>query len=46
MIPLKRSEDNLYEFACHEGNRSIGGILAGNRAQERAAADATQTASP
>jgi hypothetical protein len=46
MIPLKRSEDNLYEFACHEGNRSMGGILGGNRAQERADADATQTASP
>ena len=46
MIPLKQSEDNLYEFACHEGNRSMVGILAGNRIQERAAADPVQTASP
>ena len=46
MIPLKRSEDNLYEFACHEGNRSMAGILAGNRVQERAAAESAQTASP
>ena len=46
MIPLKQSEDNLYEFACHEGNRSMAGILAGNRIQERAAADPVQTASP
>lgn len=38
MIPLKQSEDNLYEFACHEGNRSMVGILAGNRIQESTAA--------
>ncbi len=37
-IPLLRSEDALYEYACHEGNYGMEGILAGHRAQERAAA--------
>lgn len=34
MIPLKRSEDPLFEYACHEGNIGMTGILAGHRAQE------------
>ena len=37
-IPLARSDDALYEYACHEGNYGMEGILAGHRAQERAAA--------
>ena len=37
-IPLLRSDDALYEYACHEGNYGMEGILAGHRAQERAAA--------
>ncbi len=40
MIPMKKSEDPVYEYACHEGNYGIEGILAGHRAQEKAAADA------
>ena len=36
MIPLKRTEDHIYEFACHEGNSSMVGILAGARAEEKA----------
>jgi hypothetical protein len=28
MVPLKRSNDRIYEFACHEGNyHTIRGIL-------------------
>ena len=38
LIPLKKSEDAIYEYACHEGNYGMKGILAGHRAQERAAA--------
>ena len=38
MIPLRRSQDPLFEYACHEGNLGMEGILAGYRAQERAAA--------
>jgi hypothetical protein len=37
MIPLKASQDRVYEFACHEGNIGMEGILAGARALERAA---------
>jgi hypothetical protein len=35
MIRLKGTKDNIYEYACHEGNHSIVGILAGARAQEK-----------
>ena len=37
MIPLKRSDDLVYEYACHEGNVGLAGILSGARADERAA---------
>jgi hypothetical protein len=40
MIRLRRSDEQLYEYACHEGNYALPGILAGARAQEKAAADA------
>jgi hypothetical protein len=36
MIPLRRSPDELFEYACHEGNSGMVGILAGARAAERA----------
>jgi hypothetical protein len=40
-ITSLRVEDELmYEYACHEGNKSMYGILAGARAAERAAAEA------
>ena len=42
MIPLRRSEDPLFEYACHEGNLGMEGILAGYRAEEREAAAAEQ----
>ena len=32
---LRRSDNPMFEFACHEGNYSMGGILAGARAEER-----------
>ena len=38
MIPLKRSEEPIFEYACHEGNYAIAGILAGARAEEAGAA--------
>jgi len=34
MIPLHRSAKPVYEYACHEGNYSLAGILAGARAEE------------
>jgi hypothetical protein len=35
MIPLKRTSGMLLEYACHEGNYGIAGVLSGARAQER-----------
>ncbi len=39
-VPMAKSEDKLWEFACHEGNYGMDGILAGHRAEERDAARA------
>ena len=36
-IPLMATEGPLYEYACHEGNYGMLGILTGARAQEKAA---------
>jgi hypothetical protein len=41
-IPMARSEGPIYEFACHEGNHAMTGILAGARADERAAEEAAK----
>jgi hypothetical protein len=38
MIPLKRTDDSVYEYACHEGNLGMEGILSGHRAEERQSA--------
>ena len=38
MIPLARKDELLFEYACHEGNIGMEGILAGHRAEERQAA--------
>ena len=35
-IPLMGSDDPVFEYACHEGNIGMEGILAGHRADERA----------
>jgi hypothetical protein len=37
-IPLRLSELPSYEYACHEGNHSMQGILSGQRAEDREAA--------
>jgi len=34
MIPLQPIQEQLYEYACHEGNISMGGILRGARTNE------------
>ena len=34
---MKRTEGPVFEYACHEGNYSMEGILAGARADEKAA---------
>ncbi len=43
MIPLRQSAKPVYEYACHEGNEGMIGILRGARAEERAAASGNPT---
>ena len=43
MIPLKSSPDAIFEYACHEGNISMEGMLRGARELERAAAEAAES---
>ena len=38
-IPLRHTEDAVFEYACHEGNIGMEGILSGHRAEERVATD-------
>jgi hypothetical protein len=33
-IPLRHTNDAIYEYACHEGNYGLKGILAGARAED------------
>jgi len=39
-IPVMASKDPIYEVACHEGNYSLSGVLAGARQEEAKAAAA------
>ena len=41
-VELTRTEEPLYEYACHEGNYSMEGILAGARADDREAAQSAR----
>src|SRR5207244_6553622 len=41
-VPTSKSEGPIYEFACHEGNQALARILAGARADERAAKEAAK----
>jgi hypothetical protein len=43
-IPMVRSDGPIYEYACHEGNYAMTGILAGARADEAKAAKAAAAA--
>ena len=33
-LPLTKTRDKIYAYACHEGNRALPNILAGSRAEE------------
>ena len=44
-IPMTRSDEPLYEYACHEGNYAMRNILAGARAAEKAGHAAAKTGS-
>jgi hypothetical protein len=41
-IPLAKTDDQMYEYACHEGNYGMPNLLSSARAEDRAAADANQ----
>jgi hypothetical protein len=45
VVPMVKSADPIYEYACHEGNYALGAILAGARADEKAAAEAAKKGS-
>ena len=44
-VPMSKTEGPIYEFACHEGNYALPGILAGARADEKAAEEAAKKSS-
>ncbi len=37
-LPMKATSEQIFEYACHEGNHALMGILRGARFEERAAA--------
>lgn len=39
-VPFARFDDLIYEYACHEGNYSLPGVLRGGRYEESQAAEA------
>jgi hypothetical protein len=39
-VVMSASQGSIYEYACHEGNYALRGVLAGAREEERAAAEA------
>jgi hypothetical protein len=43
-IPVTKSQGQLFEYACHEGNYGMAGALAGARAEEKAAEQARRGA--
>ena len=42
MMPLRRTDGPLFEYACHEGNYGLYNILAGARKKEKEAAEAAR----
>jgi hypothetical protein len=43
VLPLASAKGPLYEYACHEGNYGMSGVLSGHRAEEKAAQDGTSS---
>ncbi len=41
-IPMQKTEAPMFEYACHEGNYGMFNLLAGARAQEKAAEEAAK----
>jgi hypothetical protein len=45
VVPMRKSGDPIYEYACHEGNYAMASILAGARVAEKAAEEAAKKGS-
>ena len=45
VVPMTKTQGPMFEYACHEGNYAMEGILAGARAEEKAAAQAAHQGS-
>jgi hypothetical protein len=45
-LPARRSEGEIYEYACHEANYGLEGILRGARAQEKKAEEIAAKKTP
>jgi hypothetical protein len=43
MIPLSQSKDQIYEYACHEGNYALPGVLGGARVKEKGGKTSTSS---
>ena len=39
-VPMRKTDEHVYEYACHEGNYSLETMLAGAREADKAAAEA------
>jgi hypothetical protein len=39
-VPMSKTDEPIYEYACHEGNYGMKNLLSGARAMEKAAAEA------
>jgi hypothetical protein len=39
-IPMTRTDDMMFEYACHEGNYALEGVLKGARFQDKTASQA------
>jgi hypothetical protein len=35
LVPMSRTDDQIFEYACHEGNHALAGVLRGARYQEQ-----------
>ena len=42
-VPMRRTDEQIFEYACHEGNYAMSNVLSGERAQEKLRA---QSAAP
>ena len=46
MIRLKKTDDLIYEYACHEGNYAMDGILGGARRRSQGEEKVSQVVAP